>query len=125
MSKHRQDWFEVELEGFQILVGMNARSNDVLTFREAAPQDLWLHAAGVPGSHVVIRQPSDADIPGSVERRAAELAAFHSKARAARGKVEVHICRAADVSKPRGAPPGTVNLRRFYSLRVYPKGVQE
>jgi predicted ribosome quality control (RQC) complex YloA/Tae2 family protein len=56
-----------------------------------------------------------------VAQRAAELAAWHSKARAARGKVEVHLCRVADVRKPRGFPAGTVELRRWESLKVYPR----
>jgi predicted ribosome quality control (RQC) complex YloA/Tae2 family protein len=55
-----------------------------------------------------------------VLERAAALAAWHSKARGSRGKVEVHWCRVADVSKPRGFAPGEVRLRRFDSLRVYP-----
>jgi predicted ribosome quality control (RQC) complex YloA/Tae2 family protein len=112
------------MDGHEIVVGLSARTNDWLSLREASPRDLWLHAAGVPGSHVIIRQRDD-DIPQPVVRRAAELAAFHSKARKAGGKVEVHVCRAADVSKPRGSPAGTVRLRRFDSLKVYPRGADE
>jgi predicted ribosome quality control (RQC) complex YloA/Tae2 family protein len=56
-----------------------------------------------------------------VLERAAALAAWHSKARGARGKVEVHVCRVADVSKPRGFAPGEVRLRRWDVLRVYPR----
>ena len=59
--------------------------------------DLWLHAAGFAGSHVVIRNPDRVEVPRDVVRRAAELAVFHSKAREARGKVDVHVCRAGDV----------------------------
>lgn len=106
-------------DGFEILVGQSARDNDRLTFSVADPQDLWLHVAGTPGSHVLIRNPTSADVPRPVVKRAAELAAFHSKARAAGGKVPVHVCRACDVRKPRGARPGTVELRRFDEVRVY------
>jgi len=35
-------------------------------------------------------------------------------------KVEVHVCRAADVKKPRGAPAGLVELARWQSVRVRP-----
>ena len=62
-----------------------------------------------------------AELPRPVLERAAELAAWHSKARGARGKVEVHVCRVADVSKPRGFAPGQVLLRRW-ALKVYPRG---
>lgn len=115
-------WRTFEADGFEILVGKGARSNDELTFRVARPRDLWLHAAGYAGSHVVVRAPEGAgDVPAHVIERAAELAAWHSKAREARGKVVVHVCRVADVRKPRGAPPGQVQLRRCDAIRVYPR----
>jgi predicted ribosome quality control (RQC) complex YloA/Tae2 family protein len=55
-----------------------------------------------------------------VLRRAAELAAWFSKGRAAR-RVEVHVCFARDVSKPRGFPAGKVMLARWTRLRVEPR----
>ncbi|MEM7048484.1 MAG: NFACT RNA binding domain-containing protein [Acidobacteriota bacterium] len=112
-----------EHEGFTILVGKGARDNDHLTFAIAEPKDFWLHiAGGTPGSHVVVKNPDDLpELPRPVERRAAALAAYHSKARNARGKVEVHLCRVADVHKPRGFAAGKVALRRWNSLRVYPE----
>ena len=111
----------VMVEGFEVLIGKGDADNDQLTFKVAAPLDLWLHVAGSPGSHVVVRNPDRlSDFPRPVVERAAALAAFFSKARDG-GKVEVHYCRAADVSKPRGFPPGKVLLRQWKSLRVYPK----
>lgn len=113
-------WRVQEIDGFEVLVGRGARENDALTFGESRPRDLWLHAAGYAGSHVVIRIPDGTDTaPPAVVEEAARLAAWHSKARGARGKVEVHVCRVADVSKPRGAPAGQVHLRSFRSVRVY------
>jgi predicted ribosome quality control (RQC) complex YloA/Tae2 family protein len=115
-------WLTFDVDGFPVLIGRSARDNDELTFRVARPRDLWLHAAGHAGSHVVIRTPdSGDDIPRAVVERAAAWAAWHSKARNARGKVEVHVCRAADVRKPRGVPAGTVELRRFDRVKVYPR----
>lgn len=108
-----------------MLVGRGARENDRLTLEIADPADLWLHVAGYTGSHVVVRNPDEiatADVPRQVVQRAAELAAWHSKARGARGKVEVHLCRAGDVKKPRGWPAGQVQLRRWEALKVYAKG---
>jgi predicted ribosome quality control (RQC) complex YloA/Tae2 family protein len=117
-------WLQFDIGGFEVLVGRSARDNDELTFRVARPRDLWLHAAGHAGSHVVIRMPEDGpEVPRSVIETAAGWAAYHSKARNARGKVDVHVCRAADISKPRGAPQGTVNLRRYETVRVYPRAV--
>lgn len=106
--------------GFEILVGKAATDNDYLTFRVAEPHDLWLHVAGgTPGSHVVIRNPERGAIPSDVTERAAALAAWYSKARNA-ARVEVHVCRAADVKKARGAPAGQVQIARYKSLRVVP-----
>jgi len=111
----------VMVEGFEVLIGKGDADNDQLTFKVAAPLDLWLHVANSPGSHVIIRNPERiADLPRNVIERAAELAAFFSKARDG-GKVEVHYCRAADVSKPRGFAPGKVMLKQWKSLRVYPR----
>jgi predicted ribosome quality control (RQC) complex YloA/Tae2 family protein len=118
-------WSVLDIEGHEVLVGRSARDNDELTFRVARPRDLWLHAAGHAGSHVIIRAPESGEaVPRSVIERAAQWAAWHSKARTARGKVEVHVCRAADVSKPRGAAAGTVQLRRWDVVKVYPRAVE-
>lgn len=71
-----------------------------------------------------MRNPDQlAELPRSVLEAAASLAAWHSKARNSRGKVEVHVCRVADVSKPRGFAPGEVRLRRWTSVKVYPREI--
>jgi predicted ribosome quality control (RQC) complex YloA/Tae2 family protein len=119
---------EHECDGFTILVGKGDEENDRLTFGVAEPRDLWLHVSGPAGSHVVVRNPDGldlADVPRAVVERAAELAAWHSKARGARGKVEVHLCRIADVRKPRGFSPGQVLLKRWEAVRVYPRGHED
>ena len=121
MAEARVGYITLEIDGHEVLVGRSARDNDELTFRVARQNDLWLHAAGHAGSHVVIRLPDDRVAPKDVIERAAAHAAFHSKARNARGKVDVHVCRAADVRKPSGAPAGTVQLRRYETVRVYPR----
>jgi len=108
------------IEGFEILVGKGDADNDALTFGEGKPRDFWLHVAGPAGSHVIVRNPDNlVELPKAVLQRAAELAAWHSKARGSKGKVEVHVCRVADLSKPRGFEAGKVLLRRYDSVRVY------
>jgi hypothetical protein len=112
----------VNVEGFEILIGKGDAENDQLTFKVADNADFWLHVANLPGSHVVIRNPDKlSELPRAVLERAAELAAFHSKAKDG-GKVEVHLCRIADISKPRGFAPGKVMLKQWKAIRVYPKG---
>ncbi len=107
-------------EDFEILVGRGEDDNDVLTFDVAEPDDLWLHVGdGTPGSHVVVRNPKKVTLPKSVIERAASLAAWYSKSRSAT-KVEVHYCRASQVSKPRGAKAGLVELADHSNIRVKP-----
>lgn len=122
MASKGRPYRTVEHDGFQILIGRGAKENDELTFRVGQPKDVWLHVAGgTAGSHVVIRCPEDeTDPPREVLERAAAAAAWHSKARNA-SRVEVHYCRVADVSKPRGAPAGLVELKRFKRLKVRPE----
>jgi predicted ribosome quality control (RQC) complex YloA/Tae2 family protein len=113
-----------QIQGFLVLVGKGDAENDALTFGEAEPRDFWMHVAGCAGSHVVIKNPHDLrELPRDVVEAAAALAAWHSKARGARGKVEVHVCRVADISKPRGFARGEVRLRKWDSVRVYPRDV--
>ena len=120
MGSKGRGYRSYEIDGFEILVGKGDADNDRLTFDLAAPRDLWLHVAGPAGSHVVVRNPDELDeLPRPVVDHAALLAAWHSKARGSRGKVEVHVCRVADVRKPRGFAPGQVLLKRFEAVRVY------
>ncbi|WLT32011.1 NFACT RNA binding domain-containing protein [Geothrix sp. PMB-07] len=111
----------VMVDGFEVLIGKGDAENDQLTFKVADNLDFWLHVASVPGSHVVIRNPDKlSELPRTVIERAAELAAYHSKARDG-GKVEVHLARIADISKPRGYAAGKVILKKWTGIRVYPK----
>ena len=120
MGSKGQPYRTVIVEGWEVLVGRSSEDNDHLSLHVAEPGDLWLHVAGgTAGSHVVVRNPDALEVPRSVLERAAALAAWHSKARGA-PRVEVHYCHARDVSKPRGAPAGLVELRKWKSLKVVP-----
>jgi len=110
----------LHLGGFEVLVGRGDEDNDHLTFDVAQPEDVWLHVGGgTAGSHVIVRNPKGGEVPGDVIAGAAAAAAWYSKSRGA-PKVDVHFCRARDVSKPRGAPAGMVHLARWECVRVRP-----
>lgn len=110
----------VSPDGLIVLVGRTAEDNDVLSLKLGAPRDFWLHVSGESGSHVVIRNPDGLDRPPrETVRFAAGLAAGFSKARHG-GQVAVHLATCADVSKPRGLPPGKVQLRRFSTVKAAP-----
>ena len=120
MSSKGRPYRRVIVDGFEILIGRGAQENDALSFGVAAATDSWLHVAGgTPGSHVVIRNPERIPIPRAVVERAASHAAWFSKAKNA-AWVEVHYCQVADLRKPRGAPAGLVQLKRYQSVRVRP-----
>ena len=121
MGSRGRPYRTIEIDGFTVLVGRSDEENDVLTFEVAEPHDVWMHVAGHSGSHVVVRNPDRLPaLPEPVLRRAAALAAWFSKGRNAK-RVEVHLCRAGDVSKPRGFPPGKVLLARWTRLRIEPQ----
>jgi len=120
MGSKGRPYRTIRVQGYEVLVGREAEDNDYLTFEVAEPRDLWLHVAGgTPGSHVVVRNPTGAEVPREVVEVAAAAAAWYSKARGA-PKVEVHVCRASDVSKPRGAPAGLVELAKWKAVKVKP-----
>ena len=106
-------------DGFTVRVGKNAPGNHRLTFSMANPQDLWLHARGVPGAHVVI-SASPGKPPQSTILWAAEIAAWFSKAGGEK-QVEVSYTFKKHVRAIKGAPPGMVTLRQEKTLRVSPR----
>ncbi len=92
--------------GFTILVGRNNKQNDRLTLKQAAKNDIWLHAKDIPGSHTIIVTDGK-EVDEATLLYAASLAASHSKA-AESGKVPVDYTKVRFVSKPQGAKPGMV-----------------
>jgi predicted ribosome quality control (RQC) complex YloA/Tae2 family protein len=86
--------------GLDVLVGRNSRQNDDITLKVAKSGDVWMHARGVPGAHVLLRVPAGRDA-GDVDLQfAADLAAHFSKSRGS-GKVDVTLADPSDISKPR------------------------
>lgn len=106
--------------GWTVLVGRTDADNDQLSLHIAKPNDWWFHIRGMPGSHVVLLARSGADPDRATLKRAAAIAAYHSKARTA-GLVAVSCTRARYVTKPRDAPAGTVHIRKETVLKVRPE----
>ncbi len=104
-------------DGLPIYVGRNARENDELTFKFAHSDDLWLHAHGTPGSHVVVRLEKGADPPHETIRDAATLALLYSDLKKS-GKGEVIYTRRKWVRKAKGQPPGTVTVTQEKALFI-------
>ena len=107
-------------DGTEILVGKNNAQNDRLTFKLAAPDDLWLHAKDITGSHVIVRSSRVSD---ETLNFAAQIAAYFSKARDS-SNVPVDYVQCKFVKKPSGAKPGFVIFTNQRTLYVTPQGIQ-
>jgi predicted ribosome quality control (RQC) complex YloA/Tae2 family protein len=106
-------------EGWTVLAGATDLENDRLSLKIAGPNDWWFHIRGMPGSHVVLVARKDEEPDRNVLKAAAAIAAYHSKAREG-GVVSVSCTRARYVTKPRGAKPGSVRIRKETVIKVRP-----
>ncbi len=104
-------------DGYQIFVGRNARENDELTFGLAKSDDVWLHAQGSPGSHVVIRLEKGADPPPETLREAAILSLLYSDLKKS-GKGDVIYTRRKWVKKAKGQAAGAVTVTQEKAIHV-------
>jgi predicted ribosome quality control (RQC) complex YloA/Tae2 family protein len=113
------------LSGAPILVGRGAAENDALTLRVARGNDLWLHARGVAGAHVVVRLQKGKTPDQDAFLDAAHLAVHFSDARGA-PQADVAYTRVKHVRKPRGAAPGAVTYsqEKVVLLRVEPARIE-
>ncbi len=105
---------------WEVWVGRSNTENDELTHRASHLQDIWLHAQGAAGSHVILRTGGRPDrVPRRVLEKAAALAALHSKARHS-SLAPVMWTERRYVRRPRKAPPGTAVCLRDQTLMVAP-----
>ncbi len=107
-----------ETNDYKIFVGKDSKNNDELTFGFAKPNDVFLHARGVSGSHVIVRNSSREYPQKAVLEFAARIAAHYSKARTS-SIVPVAYTMRKFVKKVRGRP-GAVILDREEVIFVKP-----
>ncbi|WP_372677524.1 NFACT RNA binding domain-containing protein [Desulfosarcina sp.] len=105
--------------GHRVMAGKTDADNDRLSIKVAGPNDWWFHVRGMPGSHVVLMAAGNLTPDRNTLHQAAAIAAFHSKARGG-GVVSVSGTLARHVTKPRGAKPGTVKIRKERIFKVRP-----
>jgi predicted ribosome quality control (RQC) complex YloA/Tae2 family protein len=103
--------------GAHLLVGRTAGQNDTATFKLALPDDLWFHARGVPGAHVILRTAGGVT-PADIQEAAA-IAAAHSKSRS-EAQVDVLYTERRYVRKVPNAPPGSATYKNERVIRVAP-----
>ena len=99
-------------DGIDVFVGKNAAQNDRLT-TSARPDETWLHAKDMPGSHVIVRH--EGDLPDQTLKEAAMLAAWYSKGQRS-STVPIDYTLRKYVKKPGGAAPGMVIYTHQHTL---------
>ena len=110
----------LKIGDYQVWIGKNAKSNDKLV-QFSHKEDIWMHARGVPGSHLVIRMANDKNMPQkNIIEEAASYAAYNSKAKGAE-LVPVIFTKKKYVRKPKGAAPGAVLVQKEEVELVKPK----
>jgi predicted ribosome quality control (RQC) complex YloA/Tae2 family protein len=105
-------------EGFTLLVGKNSRQNEEVTFHQATANDIWLHARGVAGAHVIIKA-AGRSVPRSTIEQAASLAAYYSEARGSTSAPVDHTLQRY-VHHMKGGGPGMVIYEREQTLYIEP-----
>jgi predicted ribosome quality control (RQC) complex YloA/Tae2 family protein len=105
---------------FQVWAGKSGENNDLLSTRHTAKNDLWFHARGVGGSHVVLKVGTGkGEVSKHAIEQAAAIAAYYSKMKNSK-LVPVAMCEGKYVRKPKGVPAGTVTLEREKTIFVEP-----
>lgn len=121
--KRKRRMLEVRTRrGSRIVVGRSPVENADLTFRVARPDDLWFHAQGVPGAHVILSRDDRGRVPDEDLQAAAALAAFYSKAQAAASAAVDYTLR-KHVRKQRAAPPGLVWYTHAKTIVARPQSI--
>jgi len=117
MHKFREFILE---EKYNIYVGKDSKSNDELSLKFSQKNDLWFHARGLPGSHVILRVTNTKEnVPKDIIKKVASLAAFYSKAKTA-SLVPVSYTFAKYVIKRKGMEPGQVQISNEKVVIVKP-----
>lgn len=108
--------------GDVLLLGRTARQNARITFEDARPEDLWLHAREMPGAHVILKVGNGR--PDELVELAAALAAYYSDGRGAT-RVPVDVTERRHVRRIPGAGPGMVTYRNERTIQARPRSEEE
>lgn len=106
----------ISSEGIPMLAGRNNAQNDLVTTRLARSTDTWLHAQGMPGSHVVIQVHP---VPQQTLLEAAHIAAYFSRGKHS-NNVPIDYTLIKNVHKPSGAKPGFVTYTSQKTIFITP-----
>ena len=106
------------VDGWEILVGENATSNDYLTTKIAVSSDIWLHVRAAASAHGIIRaQNRPAAVSAAALQQAAEMVAARSESKHS-SLIPVDYTLKKYVRKPRKSAPGAVTYQNEKTLFV-------
>ncbi|MGB9857024.1 MAG: Rqc2 family fibronectin-binding protein [Dictyoglomaceae bacterium] len=123
-KKKSEPYKFITSSGHEVYVGKNNRQNDYLTFNIASPEDLWFHARGTPGAHVILKLKSKEEIPQEIIEEVASLAAYFSKGKNS-SYVAVDYTKRKYVQKPKGGKPGFVVYKNEKTIFIKPEKALE
>ena len=115
-----QDKIELQstiIEGYTVYIGKNNIQNDYISLKFAKPNDIWFHTQKIHGSHILLRNNDNSEIPDNVLYECAKLAKENSKASQS-SNVPVDFCLARYVKKASGAKPGMVIYTNYKTIYV-------
>lgn len=107
----------VNIEGFTVYIGKNNLQNDYLSLKLANKNDIWFHTQKIHGSHVLLRNPENLEVPENVLVLCAKLAKENSKAKLS-SNVPVDYTLAKFVKKSPGAKPGLVIYTHYQTIFI-------
>jgi len=108
-------------DGYEVWVGKNSVSNDLLTMKFGRQNELWFHVRGASGSHTILKaSDGSSEIPKEIIKTAASICAYYSKARNAK-YVLVSYTLGKNVQKYKGAKSGSVVIKNEKVVKVEPK----
>jgi len=105
---------------FTILVGRNARENDLLLRHHVRGNDLWLHTRDYPGGYVFVRAQKGKSVPLDALLDAGNLAVHFSKAKTS-GRAELYYTQVKYLRRSKGGPLGLVLPTHEKNLSVVVK----
>lgn len=107
-------------EKYEVWVGKDSASNDLLTTKYSAQNDLWFHVRGASGSHTVLKTGNKKESPPKeIIFKAAGISAYYSKARNS-SSVPVAYCERKYVKKKKGFREGSVIMEKEKVIFVKP-----
>ena len=108
--KHQDDGrpgVRLTIQGFDIIIGRNARENDEILRHDTRGSDIWMHTRDTSGAYVIIKSRKGKTVPLPVLLDAASLAIHYSKAKK-NGKADLYYTEVKYLRRAKDGKKGLV-----------------